>query len=256
MDSLISKRNTTKQSWFLTFTHSPRAVLRLFCFPYAGSSALVFRNWPNGLPDTIEVCAVQLPGRSDRLSEEPYTNLALLTEAIGQAMLSYLDMPFALFGHSLGAMISFEVARFLRRRGARPPECLFVAGRRAPHIPDTEVIQHAMPESELIEQLRQLNGTPNEVFDNPELLQLILPVIRADFKLAETYTYTFEPPLSCPIAAFCGLEDQEENRERLEAWREHTISKFSLRTLAGGHFFLHSSESDLLRGLAQELLCY
>lgn len=252
IDSVIPHPDAEKQFW--VFKPSRSAKFRLFCFPYAGGSALVFRNWPNILPEQIETWAVQLPGRGNRLNERPYTDIKPLVESICQSLLSYLDLPFAFFGHSLGALICYEVACYLRRQGARIPSSLFVAGRRAPHIDDGKTIYHLLPEQELIDQLRKLKGTPREIFDSPELLQLMLPVIRADFEIAANYTHANDAPLDCSIIAFGGLEDCEEKREYLEGWRAHTTGKFSLRILPGDHFFLHTSEMSLLKAMTQDLL--
>jgi medium-chain acyl-[acyl-carrier-protein] hydrolase len=186
--------------------------------------------------------------------EKPHTNIIPLAEDVGNAITPYIDKPFALFGHSMGAIISFEVARYLRRSGAPAPVHLFVSGRRAPHLTDDEPPMYPLPESELIDQMRQLNGTPKSAFEDPELMRLILPIIRADFEAVETYAYLPEPPLSCPVTAFGGLEDQDENRERLEGWREHTTASFSLQMFVGDHFFLHDSESDLIQSITRKLV--
>jgi medium-chain acyl-[acyl-carrier-protein] hydrolase len=243
----------TVNKWVSFPKPRPRARLRLFCIPYAGGNAQIFRSWVNALPESVEVCSVQLTGRSPRLIEKPFTRLLPLAHAIAEGILPYCNKPFAMFGHSMGAMLSFEVARYLRdHSGARPAQ-LFVAGRRAPHIPDTEPHTFDLPAPEFIEELRRIKGTPQEVLDNEELMQLFLPVLRADFEVCQTYIYTPGEPLGCPIAAFCGMEDEEENRERMQAWGEQTSGHFSLRMLPGGHFFLHSSEQMLLHLLSREL---
>lgn len=239
--------------WFWNVVRRPESRLRLFCFPYAGGSALIFRNWSKYMPELVEVYPIQLPGRVGRLHEKPYTNIESLVKAVGQAIAPYLDKPFALFGHSMGAIISYEVARYLRGQGAGEPAHLFVAGRRAPHIADDDPPTSMLPELEFIDHLRRLNGTPADVLEQPELMQLVLPSIRADFEMVETYAYIPGPLLGCPISAFGGLEDCEENRERLECWADHTTADFSLRMIPGGHFFLHSHETFLLRALVQKL---
>ena len=244
---------TSNVSWFSSPKPNSSARLRLFCFPYAGGGAVIYRAWPEMLPPQIEISAAQLPGRGNRIREAPYTALMPLVEATCEAILPHLDRPFAFFGHSMGAMIAFELARHLRERGSPQPVHLFVSGRRAPQIPRAPRVRYDAPEPEFIEELRTLEGTPPEVLDHPELMQLMLPLLRADFSVVHTYAYTPAPPLDCPITAVGGLQDEEANREHLEAWREHTSTDFKVRMLQGGHFFLNTERALLLRMIAQEL---
>lgn len=243
----------TVNSWVICPSPNPQAKLRLFCFPYAGGGALSFRSWADSLPPTIEVCAIELPGRGIRLKEPPFTRLEPLIQAIAQTLLPYLDKPFAFFGHSMGGLVSFELARLLRRKHSLSPVHLFVSGRRAPHLPDPNPPIHALSEPELLEELRSLKGTPEAVLENAELMQLLLPTLRADFAALETYVYSSEPPLDCPITAFGGLQDSEVSCDDLEAWREQTKAGFLLQMLPGDHFFLHSARSLLLQSLSGEL---
>ncbi|HEX8091839.1 MAG TPA: alpha/beta fold hydrolase, partial [Blastocatellia bacterium] len=199
------------------------------------------------------VCPVQLPGRGNRLQEPSFTRLVDLVQALNQALFPYFDKPFAFFGHSMGAMIAFELARSLRRDYGLEPMHLFVSGRVAPQIRRQEPITYDLPEPELLEELRRLNGTPKEVLEHPELMQLMLPLIRADFQVVQTYKYSPEPPLSCPISAFGGLQDQGVSRAALEAWREQTAATFIIRMFDGDHFFLHGVQPLFLSILAQEL---
>ena len=241
-----------------TFTSqrpNPRARLRLFCFPYAGGGAEIYRLWPQNLPSEVEVCVAQLPGRGTRLREQPFTSLDALVEAATEAIAPWLDKPFALFGHSMGAMISFELARRLRDQDGPQPAHLFVSGRRAPQLPNNEPITYNLPEAELGQILLRLNGTPKEVLEHPELMELMLPLLRADFSVVETYVYRPDVPLDCPLTAFGGLRDSEVSREQVEAWREQTTSEFALRMLPGGHFFLNDAQSQtlLLSAIAREL---
>ncbi len=243
----------TGSGWLTKFEPNDKARLRLFCFPYAGGGAYIFRDWSKGLPPTVEVCSVQLPGRQNRVKEAPLTCLSALVEKVAQAIRAYLDKPFALFGHSMGALVSFELARYLRREDGIEPVRLFVSGRAAPQLADERLPIYNLPTPEFTEKLRELNGTPEDVFEHPELMQLALPILRADFQLIETYAYSAETPLSYPIVAFGGLRDSEVSREHLEAWREQTIAGFSLRMFDGDHFFIQQAEPLLLRTLSQEL---
>jgi medium-chain acyl-[acyl-carrier-protein] hydrolase len=165
-----------------------------------------------------------------------------------------LDRPFVFFGHSLGAILSFEVARRLRRGWRIQPTCLFTSGRRAPHIPDLTPPSYCKNDEDFLAYLDELNGTAKEVRTNTELLQLLLPVLRADFELGETYEYLEEAPLACPITAFGGTYDDETSEGKLEGWRLQTTDKFKHYILQGGHFFIHSHENDLLKLLKAELL--
>ena len=226
--------------------------MRLFCFPYAGGGALVFRNWAEILPQEIEVCAMQLPGRGNRLRETAFRNISLVVEAVGEEIVSLLDRPFAFFGHSMGAIIVFELARLLRRDGHELPTHLFVSAHKAPQIPKDEPHIFNLPDEKFIQELQRLNGTSREVLDHPELMQMMAPLLRADFESIQTYTYQHEPPLDCPITAFGGLQDPDISRETLEPWREQTTSTFNLRMFHGDHFFLNTEQAHLLRVVAQE----
>ncbi|HEU4507244.1 MAG TPA: alpha/beta fold hydrolase [Pyrinomonadaceae bacterium] len=253
MSNTITSAKPAQSPWLAYYQPNYRATLRLFCFPYAGGSALVFNKWRESLPPFVEVCPVQLPGRGNRLDVPPFTDIDPLVEAAAAALLPYFDVPFAFFGHSMGASISFELARLLRREGRRLPLHLYISGRRAPHIISDDPLLHPLPEAELLDELRQLNGTPKEVLEHPELMQMMLPLLRADFSVAETYVCKPEPPLNIPMTVFGGLSDKDVGREDLEAWREYTTAPFKLRMLAGDHFFLNTSQAILLRLLATEL---
>ncbi|HTR46283.1 MAG TPA: alpha/beta fold hydrolase [Verrucomicrobiae bacterium] len=238
--------------WFSNLRPRPDARVRLFCVPYGGGTATVFHQWPDGLPADVEVWAVNLPGRGRRLMEPAFTSLAPLVDLLSQAILPLLDRPFAFFGHSMGALIEFEAARQLRKSGARLPDRLFVGGCFAPHLPDPHPIHH-LPEAEFINEVRRLGGMPAEVLANQELLELVLPSLRADFTVTETYTATEEPPLPSAISVFGGWRDPITDKQSLEAWRSHTSGEFSVRMLPGDHFFLISQQRLLLNMISDEL---
>jgi medium-chain acyl-[acyl-carrier-protein] hydrolase len=231
----------------------PQARIRLFCFPYAGGGASIFRDWAQDLPDFVEVCPVQLPGRENRFQEALLTCLEPLIEALAGELAPQLDPPFAFFGHSMGALVAFELARRLHRDGRPLPARLLVAGCGAPSIRTQDPPMHTLPDAEFRSRLRGLNGTPAAVFDDDELMELLLPNLRADIGLCETYTFIPGPRLTCPISAWGGLGDDTVSHRELDVWREHTIGPFRLRMLPGDHFFLRTAQPLLLRGLAQEL---
>lgn len=227
--------------------------MRLFCFPYAGGTPSVFRNWSDGLPTDVEVCPVQLPGRGTRLMEPPFSQLPPLIEALAEALLPLLDKPFALFGHSLGSLLSFELARRLRTNYGLRPVRLFVSAGLAPQIPHRGLPIHNLPEREFSAELRRLNGTPGELLNHKELMDIVLPSLRADFALYESYRYSSAPPLNCPISTYGGLSDRKVRHSDLERWRDQTSVSFSIRMFSGDHFFLKTTEPTLLRVLSQDL---
>jgi medium-chain acyl-[acyl-carrier-protein] hydrolase len=239
--------------WLPGFKEKPDTRIRLFCFPYAGGSAANFRSWQDAFRSDIQVLPVQPPGRGERLPEPAFKHLPEMIQALGPALLPYFDKPFAFFGHSMGALISMELTRWLRRTGNPMPVQLFISARRAPQLSSTELPSYDLTESAFIERLRELNGTPPEVLDHPELMQLMIPLLRADFSVCETYQYQAEPPLNCPITVFGGLGDVEVPRESLEPWREHTTASFSLHMFPGNHFFIHSAQRDVLRLILETL---
>jgi medium-chain acyl-[acyl-carrier-protein] hydrolase len=240
-------------SWVVRPKPIAQARLRLFCFPYAGGGSSIFRAWPEHLPATVEVCSIQLPGRESRLGEPLYTNLEPLVHVLAQSLQPYLDKPCAFFGHSLGALIGFELARTLRQQRQHNLVHLFVSGHSAPQIPNADPSIHQLPQAEFIQKLQALNGTSTEVLCNPELMELFYPVLRADFAMNELYVYRLGSALDCAISAFGGLRDSLVNRSDLEMWREQTRDVFSVRMLPGDHFFIRSARASLLRAIVQDL---
>ncbi|MEH2244084.1 thioesterase II family protein [Nostoc sp.] len=240
-------------SWVICPQPNPQANLRLFCFPYAGGNSAIFRTWPNNLPSNVEVCAVEYPGRGRQIQSAPLTRLEPLVEAIAPILIPYLDKPFAFFGHSMGGLVSFELTRLLCSKYSLTPFHLFISARRAPQIPLTKPPLHVLSDPDLINELHSLNGTPKAVLESPELMQMFLPILRADFAVLETYIYIQKQPLECPITVFGGLQDQEVSHEYLQAWQEQTIAAFSLHEFNGDHFFIHSHQELLFKFISQEL---
>lgn len=241
------------ERWLAYREANSRARLRMFCFPYAGGGASAYRGWGASLPQEIEVCPVQLPGREGRLREPPFTGSEEMITAIADALTPWLDLPFVFFGHSMGGMIGFELTRELRRRGRTLPLHLFVSGRRAPQLPARDEPIHDLPEPEFIERLRELDGTPEEVLQHAELMKLLIPLLRADFAVNETYVYAEEPPIDIGISAFGGLSDVDVSRDDVEAWSVQTRGRFRMRMMPGGHFFLHTQKDLILESVARDL---
>lgn len=241
------------ERWLAYREANPRARLRMFCFPYAGGGASAYRGWGASLPQEVEVCPVQLPGREGRLREPPFTRASELIAAVTDALTPWLDLPFVFFGHSMGAMIGYELTRELRRRGRTLPLHLFVSGRRAPQLPARDEPIHDQPEPEFIESVRKLNGTPEEVLQHEELMKLLIPLLRADFAVNETYEFVEEAPVDIGISAFGGLGDQDVSRDDVEAWRIQTRGRFRMRMIPGDHFFLHPQKDLILESVARDL---
>jgi medium-chain acyl-[acyl-carrier-protein] hydrolase len=230
--------------WLFRPMVRPDAIMRLFCFPYAGVGAAVYRAWPGHLPQGVEVCAVQPPGREGRLREAPLTSFRDLVDAAVGGLRAYFDRPFALFGHSMGALLAFEVARALVARGEVPPVHLFVSGRRAPHLPAPHAaITHLGHDAFVAEVRRRYDGIPEEVLRNPDLMELLVPTLRADMMALEGYTHVAGAPLECPITAYGGSDDPEATEPEIAAWAPYSRAAFRYRILPGNHFFIQASRA-------------
>ncbi|WP_329034363.1 alpha/beta fold hydrolase [Streptomyces sp. NBC_00178] len=222
-------------------------AVRLFCLPYAGGAASAYARWPASFGADVEVCGIEPPGRQSRFGEQPFTRMDLLVDALATAIEPELGLPYALFGHSMGSLVAFELARELRRRGITGPRVLFVSGGTAPQSRQAGPRVHDRTDAIVIDRMRSLGGLSEEILAETELLKLLLPTIRADFELLDTYAYRPGPPLACPVVAFSGTEDQAVPASRVEPWREQTSAAFTHHALPGGHFFLRSAQESLLR---------
>jgi medium-chain acyl-[acyl-carrier-protein] hydrolase len=238
---------------FLAGKTNARCRIRLFCLPYAGAGSSRYFRWAKESPEEIDVCPILLPGRESRLAEPPYCKMDDLSMALSEALESALDRPFAIFGHSMGALIGFELARQLRADFGANPIHLFVSGYRAPHLPHTEPRLHGLSAGEFVIRIRGLQDAPDEVTRNEEFMELMMPTLRADLTLCETYRYRPGEPLSCPISAFGGRNDRRVKEAHLSAWAEHSSVAFSLRILEGGHLFLNECEQQLVRFIFEDL---
>jgi medium-chain acyl-[acyl-carrier-protein] hydrolase len=243
---------TETSLWIKGHFGAQKPNLRLFCFPFAGGTAAGYRDWAFAFPASVQVLGVELPGRATRSMERPFVELKQLLGPLTNAIKPLLDRPFAFFGHSMGATIAFELVRHLRRVHRLSPQVLFVSARRAPQIPVEQVVYN-LSESEFKAMIRRFEGTPAEVLEHLELMEVLIPLLRADFQLTQTYMYTVDDPLECPIRAYAGLQDREETGELMLPWRQQTSSDFGLRILPGNHFFLRSARNLLLQLLSREL---
>jgi surfactin synthase thioesterase subunit len=239
--------------WLIFYQPRSRARLRLFCFPFAGGAASIFRTWGDGLPEDIEVCAVLLPGREARVSEPLAREMDQIVRPLGEVISPFLNLPFAFFGHSMGASVAFELARHLRRRSGVEPAHFFASARRAPQF-QSPAPMHALPRSSLVERLRLMGGTPEVVLQDEAMMQLFLPILCADLEVVETHGHIPGPPLRCPLTMIRGHADREVSDDEAMGWREHTSGAFTLRYLAAGHFFLGPHREQVLQWVAEALI--
>ncbi|HET9255441.1 MAG TPA: alpha/beta fold hydrolase [Pseudonocardiaceae bacterium] len=242
----------TRSSWVQVGSPRSAARLRLICLPPAGGGASRYRDWAAYFPEDIEVVAVQLPGREGRFVEEPLTSMEQVASPLLEGLASYITHPCALFGHSMGALIAFELARRMQSAGLAPVH-LFASGCRAPHLPSRSPDWHTLPDPEFITVIKGLGGIPPELLAEPEFLEAMLPTLRCDCQLVETYTPSPGPPLRCPVTAFGGLRDAEVFPEDVRAWSTHTTGPFQAHFLPGDHFFINSARPELLRLLGSAL---
>lgn len=228
-------------AWFQFPRSVDDACLELFCFPHAGSGASAYRDWPAHMPASVSICAVQLPGRESRFTEPALDSAESVVDALLPALTSRLGRrSFAFFGHSMGALLAFETAMRLQRLNLPGPVRLLVSGCGAPHLPDRGPPLKGLADDAFVAELRRMNGMPREILSNAELLEVLLPVLRADTALCEDYVRDVGPRLACPISAYGGTDDYRVDPAALDAWREHTVSSFTSRMFAGGHFFIRS----------------
>jgi medium-chain acyl-[acyl-carrier-protein] hydrolase len=243
----------TTNAWVTFLKPQPLARLRLFCFPYAGGGASMYRGWQDDLPASIEVCPIQLPGRESRFREPRFTQLAPLVSALGVAIMPYLTKPFAFFGHSLGGIMGFELARFLRHRQGPQPLRLMVSAHRAPQLVYRMAVAHDLPDAGLVQELRRLKGMPDELLDNVDVMEVLIPLLRADFAVAETYEYVPGPSLACSVSAFGGLQDEGVSETEMAAWQQQTTGDFRLHMLPGDHFSVLKDRSPLIKAIINDL---
>ncbi|MCG7524335.1 alpha/beta fold hydrolase [Streptomyces sp. OfavH-34-F] len=224
-------------AWLRRFHPSDEAPVRLFCLPHAGGSASYYFPVSRTLAPAVDVIAAQYPGRQDRRTEPCVDDVRRLADLVTAEILPWCDRPVALFGHSLGATLGFEVALRLEAAGTTPL-VLFASGRRAPSRPRENENVHLSPDAQLLTTIRRMSGTDPAVLADEELLRSVLPAIRADYKAAETYRYTPGPPLTCPIEVLNGTEDPEVTDAEAKAWTTHTKATCTFHTFPGGHFYL------------------
>jgi medium-chain acyl-[acyl-carrier-protein] hydrolase len=241
-----------KSPWIAAYKFNPQARLRLFCFPFAGGAASVFRSWQEALPETVQVCPLQYPGREERFREPLIKDMPTLVTALAAEVTQFNDLPYIFFGHSMGSLVAFELASLLQRSGQAQPQRLFVSGHAAPHNRKITPTQQ-MTDEQFCNHLRRYGGTPEAVLQNAELMEIFLPILRADFAIRDNYIYQTGGPLDADITAFAGEQDATVEAQELNHWRELTRSNFTLHTFPGSHFFLQSARTQLLATIATYL---
>ncbi|WP_329521400.1 thioesterase II family protein [Spirillospora sp. NBC_01491] len=238
-------------SWFRCTETRPWASMRLFCLPHAGGSAVFYRGWAEEVGPAVELHAVQYPGRADRMAEPGVPDAQQLARLIAGAMAPLLDRPAALFGHSMGALVAYEVARLLQERGAAPVH-LFVSGARAPHDRDDEAFA-GLDDDGLVAEMVKLGGTDAEVLRDPELRELVLPYVRNDFALVENYRQRAGTRLAVPVTAVIGDADPRVDRAQAARWGEVTDARSALRVLPGDHFYLVPQQAAVVGEILRTL---
>ncbi len=244
--------NPVGNPWLTYFHPNPAAAVRLFCFPYAGAGASAYRTWTSALPREIEVCGIQYPGRENRALEPAFTDLSQLLNSLVPALHPSLDRPFVFFGHSMGALVSFELTRLLSAENYPRPEHVFLSGAGAPHTPSPPPIHH-LRDAGFLKELVKLNGMPRDVLRSPDLVRYMLPILRADFTMCEEYRYRAGSPLDCPVTAFGGQCDPRVEKQRIQAWSDHASLYFSSVLFPGDHFFIRTAQTAVLEALLMEI---
>ncbi|MEU6719645.1 alpha/beta fold hydrolase [Nonomuraea sp. NPDC046802] len=240
--------------WIKSFHHDD-ADVRLICLPHAGGSASGFFRLSAALPSWIEVWAAQYPGRQERRREPAFTDVRALAEVLAEVLADRQDRPYVLLGHSMGALVAFELALSMRRCGARSPGMLIASGRRAPSTTRVETV-HQLDDTGVANELRLLNGTDPTFLQDPELVEMIMPALRADYQAVETYQAAPNSVIACPITALVGDHDPRTTIDEARAWQSHTVAEFDLRIFAGGHFFLEDRLPEVVNILTDILLPY
>ncbi|MFI6766028.1 thioesterase II family protein [Streptomyces sp. NPDC050355] len=247
--------NSTEDNelWVRRFHPSPEAGARLVCLPHAGGAASFYFPVSAALAPRVDVLAVQYPGRQDRRKEPCIDSLPELARQVVPRLLPWTDRPLALFGHSMGASLGFEVARLLEHQHGVVPVALFASARRAPSAHRDEFV-HRQSDDRLIREVEELSGTDSQLLRDPEMRSMVLPALRGDYKAAETYRYAPGPDLGCPITALIGDADPRVTVEEARAWAAHTTGEFALKIYGGGHFYLNQHSGGVVREISGQLL--
>lgn len=239
--------------WLMCYEKRACPQIKLICLPYGGGSAELYRRWSRHLGPEIEIHAVELPGHGVRMSEPPMTRLEELVAELTCAIRPLLGIPYAIFGHSVGAAIAHELTRSIVGQMGLRPRRLFLSGHAAPHVPSLLPRMHPLSDDQFLREIERIGGTPKEVFATPELVQVFLPILRADFELIETFEFISKGPLDCGLTILGGSQDPHVEPARLDEWRRYTTGDFRAQVCSGDHFFPWSSLPMVAKQIQQDL---
>ncbi|MFF4591288.1 thioesterase II family protein [Streptomyces sp. NPDC001388] len=233
--------------WCRRFDPAPDAAHRLVCFPHAGGSASYYLPVATALSPRVDVVAVQYPGRQDRRNEPLIDDIGTLADQVHEVLRGWDDRPLTFFGHSMGALVAFETARRFEREGGGPVR-LFASGRRAPSRYRDEQV-HRRDDDGIIAEIKSMSGTDDRLLGDEELIRMILPALRGDYRAVETYRCAPDATVGCPVTALVGDSDPKTSVDEARDWEKHTTADFDLRVMPGGHFYLNSRAADVLKVL-------
>ncbi|WP_444997363.1 thioesterase II family protein [Aliikangiella sp. IMCC44359] len=243
-----------KSKWFVTPKPNGRAKLRLFCFPYAAGNAATYVPWQEYLPEWVELVAIQPPGRANRIEEQGLMSMEAMVSSLCEAIEPLLDRPYMIFGHSLGSRVGFEFALEVKRRGWREPEHFIASGSNAPHICREHKKIHHLEDKEFVEGLKRFDGPTEVIAENKKLLELFMPMLRADFSVADTYFRTTEEKLDCHFSIYGGKKDTDAPQEQLDTWIHHfSVPVFAIEVFEGDHFFIENNQAAVLNKVVETI---
>jgi len=240
-------------SWFAAPARHSKAKLRLFCFPYAGGGTEAFHRWADAIVPEVELLTLQLPGRGARFTEPPVTSLDALVPKLAESILPYLDHPFVFLGHSNGALIAFELARVLQSYRVQAPQHVILCAKRAPQLPPSSEPMHTLPRAEFIMQLKKYGGITHDILESEDLMETLLPMLRADFALSETHSYRAGSRLHCDVTLFGSVEDEHVPEPDLLAWSSNIRGQIAYKAFPGGHFFIHEHRKEVIAAVNEIL---
>jgi surfactin synthase thioesterase subunit len=249
---LAGRNRLTHRTWLVRPRRVADPELRIVCLPHIGGGASLYHAWAEAMPDDVELCAVRLPGRENRLDEQPIDEMSALLDGLEAALAAVFDRPYVLFGHCSGSLVAFHLVRRLRAAGKPLPVLLIVSSIEAPAVRVVPDPMHVLPRAELFRRFADYGGIAPEVLDDPDMMEMFEPAIRADYRLIERAGYASEPPLGIPLTVIGGLHDPFVSYESMTAWRAETAERFSLHLLKTGHFVLEES-AGLVAGLLNDL---
>lgn len=249
----LDSQELAPESPYIWRARRPGATHRLICFPHAGAGAPAYTDWAELLPAGIELVAVQLPGRQNRIGEDPFTEVAPLVNVLTHALRPVLDGSYAFFGHSAGAVLAYELARALRKRGSKGPERLFLSAQPAPGESGVRML-HELSDDDFRDEILALGGIDPEIAEDEDVMESMLYTLRADFTLWERHRAEPAGPLDCPITALCGKEDPRAPLEGVERWRDHTTAEFTTEYYPGGHFYFLDSADEVVSLIGRTML--